>query len=122
MRLPEIPFFWLSCFGRSDKIEKPPLLGLVNVALSHYRSAPISKTAGISLACRRSMSPVCPIRRQPIRVGSTAAIVLADPTAKVGYAEFTGQGLARWKRHWKPKRHMMAVLGRHRSSGSAKGR
>jgi len=27
--LTEIPFFWLSCFGQSGKIEKPPLLSLV---------------------------------------------------------------------------------------------
>src|SRR5581483_11366777 len=35
----EIPFFWLSPLGKTRRVTKPPLLGLVNVAMSHYRTS-----------------------------------------------------------------------------------
>lgn len=107
----DIPFFWLSCFGQSDKIEKPPLLGLVNVAVSHYRSSadlehgrhftglPTLYVAGITESTNE------------IRVGSSSAILLSDPAAKAAYAEFTGQGLGSLEKALESKEHMMAVLG-----------
>lgn len=109
--LEEIPFFWLSRFGRSDKIEKPPLMGLVNVALSHYRSS-----ADLEHGRHFTGLPtlwVSGIRdtNTTIRVGSQAAILLGDPASQVGYAEFSGQGLGSLERALESKEHMMAVLG-----------
>jgi hypothetical protein len=109
--LKEIPFFWLSCFGRSDKIEQPPLLSLVNVALSHYRSS-----ADLEHGRHFTAMPtlyVTGIRdtNTPIRVGARAAILLEDPASKAGYAEFSGQGLGSLEKALEEKEHMMAVLG-----------
>jgi hypothetical protein len=111
IRLKELPFFWLSCFGRSEKIEKPPLLGLVNVALSHYRtSADLEHGRHFTGLPTLWVSGISDSNAQ-IRVGSQAAILLSDPASKVGYAEFSGQGLGSLERALESKEHMMAVLG-----------
>ena len=109
--LKEIPFFWLSPYGQSDKIEKPPLLGLVNVALSHYRnSADLEHGrhfAGLPTLWIAGVSDT----NAPVRIGAAAAIILKDPAARVGYAEFTGQGLGSIENALESKENMMAVLG-----------
>ena len=109
--LKEVPFFWLSCFGQSDKIEKPPLLALVDVALSHYRSS-----ADLEHGRHFTALPTLYVTgvidtTSPIHVGAEAAISLSDPNSKVGYAEFSGQGLGSLERALEEKEHMMAVLG-----------
>jgi Domain of unknown function (DUF4055) len=109
--LAEIPFFWLSPYGQSDKIEKPPLLGLVNVALSHYRtSADLEHGrhfAGLPTLWVSGVKETT----EPIRIGAMGAILLGDPAARVGYAEFTGQGLGSLENALESKENMMAVLG-----------
>ncbi len=105
-----IPFFWLSSYGQSNKVEKPPLLGLVNVAMSHYRSS-ADLEHGRHFTGLPTLYVTGSTSNAPIAVGSHAAIVLGDPAAKVGYAEFSGQGLASLERALEEKEHMMAVLG-----------
>lgn len=109
--LAEIPFFWLSCFGQSDKIEKPPLLALVDVALSHYRSSADLEHGRHFTALPTLYVTGVSDTTSPIHVGAQAAILLSDPTSKVGYAEFSGQGLGSLERALEEKEHMMAVLG-----------
>lgn len=109
--LKEIPFFWCSCYGQSDKIEKPPLLALVNVAISHYRSSADLEHGrhftGVPTLYVTGISNDGP----PIYVGAASAIKLTDPASKVGYAEFSGQGLGSLEKALESKEHMMAVLG-----------
>lgn len=119
--LTEIPFFWLSPFGGTARIEKPPLLGLINVALSHYRSSadlehgrhftglPTLWVSGVSTDSA------------PVRVGATSAIKIPEPSGRVGYAEFTGQGLKSLENALESKEHMMAVLGAMVFDGGKKG-
>ncbi len=109
--LSEIPFFWLSNFGGAPRIEKPPLLGLVNVSYSHYRTS-----ADLEHGRHFTGLPTLWIAGSssdsgPIRVGSNTAIQLSDPTARVGFAEFTGQGLGSLENALDSKEHMMTVLG-----------
>jgi Domain of unknown function (DUF4055) len=111
LTLNEIPFFWLSCFGQSDKIEKPPLLALVDVALSHYRSSADLEHGRHFTALPTLYVTGVSDTTSPIHVGAQAAILLSDPLAKVGYAEFSGQGLSSLERALEEKEHMMAVLG-----------
>lgn len=108
--LAELPFFWLSTAGNSSTVAKPPLLGLVNTSLSHYRSAadlehgrhftalPTLYLAGVS-------------DDEPVAVGAGAVIKLAEPAAKAGYAEFTGQGLQSLETALSTKEQQMAMLG-----------
>jgi Domain of unknown function (DUF4055) len=89
--LTEIPFSWATPVGSSPRICRPPMLGIVDLALQHmrvsadlhaclfYSSLPTLVIAGIS-------------EDKAIQVGSTAAILLPDVNAKVTYAEFSGAG------------------------------
>jgi hypothetical protein len=109
--LAEIPFFWLSCFGQSDKVEKPPLLSLVDVALSHYRSSADLEHGRHFTALPTLYVTGVKDTTTPIHVGAQAAILLGDAASKVGYAEFSGQGLGSLEKALESKEHMMAVLG-----------
>lgn len=117
-----IPFFWLAPLGGTTRIEKPPLMGLVNVSLSHYRNSAdlehgrhFTGLPTLYVAGERTNPD------EPVKVGSMAAIILADPNAKVGYAEFTGQGLQSLETALKDKEHMMSVLGAATFSAGQKG-
>lgn len=108
--MPEIPFFWLTPRGCTPAIEKPPLLGMIDVALSHYRSSadlehgrhftglPTLWASGLD-----DSAQIC--------VGAATVLKLPDSAGRVGYAEFTGQGLGSLERALESKERMMAVLG-----------
>lgn len=108
--LAEVPWFWLTTMGRSARIEKPPMLGLVNLSLSHYRSS-----ADLEHGRHFTALPTLYITGHAdgdrIAVGGGAVIALADPQAKVGYAEFTGAGLGSLENAIEAKEHQMATLG-----------
>jgi hypothetical protein len=109
----EIPFFWVTPSGRTTRVDKPPLLGLVNICLSHYRNSADLEHGRHHCGCPTLwIAGLAPrIDDQPIRVGGTAAIILPDPQGKVGYAEFSGQGLGSLETALATKQEMMAVLG-----------
>lgn len=108
--LAEIPFFWLNPLGKTNSLERPPLLGMVNISLSHYRSS-----ADLEHGCHFAGLPTLYVAgassQTQIRVGANSAIILDDPQAKVGYAEFTGQGLGSLERALDRKESQMAALG-----------
>jgi hypothetical protein len=109
--LDAIPFYWLSPMGKTSRVAKPPLLGLVSVCLSHYRNSADLEHGrhftGLPTLYVTGISDT----DSPIRVGAMAAITVADPNAKIGYAEFTGQGLRSLETALEQKQQMMAVLG-----------
>jgi hypothetical protein len=105
--LDQIPFATMGALGR---IEKPPLLGLANVSLSHYRSsADLEHGRHFTALPTLWISGADP--NQEIRVGAASAIVLSDPSARVGFAEFSGQGLGAVERALEQKERQMAALG-----------
>lgn len=107
----EIPFFWLTPLGKTSRIENPPLLSLVNVCLSHYRNSAdlehgLHFTGLPTLYATGMVDP-----DKPMRIGSTAIVMLPDANAKLAYAEFTGQGLDGLSGEMKHKEEQMAALG-----------
>jgi hypothetical protein len=105
-----IPFFFLSKTGSTPVIEKPPLYDLAEVVLSHYRtSADLEHGRHFTALPTLYISGM--MQGEEVKVGGGAAIVLADPQAKVGYAEFSGQGLASLDKGLEQKEHQMAILG-----------
>lgn len=108
--LSQIPFFWLSPRGGTSAIDKPPLLGMVDVALSHYRSS-----ADLEHGRHFTALPTLWVSGidsgDPIRIGSATVLKLPQPECRAGYTEFTGQGLGSLERALDSKEHMMAVLG-----------
>ena len=107
-----IPFFPFGAEENSLHVQEPPLLDLVNVNLSHYRTTadlehgahftglPTPFIAGVQLA-----------ENEKIRIGSSTSIVSPDPQAKASYLEFTGQGLSALEKLLDRKEAQMAAIG-----------
>lgn len=107
-----IPFFPFGAEENSLECQEPPLLDLVNVNLSHYRTTadlehgahftglPTPFIAGVQLG-----------ENEKIRIGSSTAIVSPDPNAKASYLEFTGQGLSALEKLLDRKEAQMAAIG-----------
>ena len=118
--LDAIPWFWLTPKGNTARISKPPLLGMVNVALSHYRTS-ADLEHGRHFTGLPTLYVTGSTSETAIRVGAASAIVLSDPNARVGYAEFTGQGLKSLETALETKEQQMAALGAAIFSQSKKG-
>ena len=109
--LDALPFYWVTPLGKTSRIEKPPLLGLVNVCMSHFRnSADLEHGLHFTGLPTLYVTGASPTDEQ-IRVGSLAAITVQDPGARVGYAEFSGAGLGAIQATMDAKQQQMAVLG-----------
>lgn len=122
-----IPFEVITDDGLDFDIDKPPLLDLININLSHYRT-----TADYEHGCHFTALPTFWIagHKQPVSepglapekiyLGSQEAIVMADANAKAGYVEFTGQGLATVEHNLDRKEQQMAILGARMIAGEKK--
>jgi len=110
-----IPFVFVTAEASTNHIDKSPIVDLVNINLSHYRSyadlehgrhftaLPTAWLAGFPV-----MSGDIPIE---YRIGSSVAWITDDNGAKAGYLEFTGKGLDHLTEALKEKQALMAVLG-----------
>jgi hypothetical protein len=112
VRLEAIPFVCIGATGLDIKPEKPPLLGLADTALSHYRtsadleqgrhftSLPTPWVSGLSTQAGQ----------QPLRMGGGTAWILPKD-AVAGMLEYTGQGLQSLEKAMEEKEAKMAALG-----------
>ncbi len=110
MPFEKIPFFWTSILGPTAEICKPPLLGMVNVALSHYRLS-ADYAHGLHWTGLPTFYITGSDSDEPVHLGAATAVLLKDPNAKVGFAEFKGDGLGSLERAIAAKEQQMAVLG-----------
>lgn len=110
MSLHRIPFIFHGPNNGLPCIEKPPLLDLAEVNLSHYRtSADLENGRHFTglptpYACGFDT-------KTKFRVGSNVAWVTDDSSAKVGFLEFEGQGLKALETAIEQKERQMAALG-----------
>lgn len=115
-----IPFQFFGSESNSECVSKPPLLDLVNVNLSHYRT-----TADYENGAHFTGLPMPIITgltdTPKINIGSSTALVLPDPQSKAFYLEFTGQGLDTLEKLLRAKESMMATLGARMLAPEAKG-
>ncbi len=109
-----IPFVFFSVNGTNSDIEKPPLNGLVNINLSHYKTtADLEHGAhftGLPTALITGIQPN-DTDKQEFKIGSSTAWLFSNPDADAKYLEFTGQGLNALVERLKSKEGMMAALG-----------
>jgi hypothetical protein len=110
--LTAIPFFPFGPEALTLEVQQSPILDLVDINLSHYRTAadlehgahytglPTPFIAGVQLG-----------ENEKIKIGSSQAIVSPDPQASASYMEFTGQGLGSLERLMDRKEKQMAALG-----------
>ena len=106
----EIPFVFVNSTDTDPCPSEPPLLDLVNVNLSHYRTSadlehgrhwtalPTPWFAGFKFA-------------GPVKIGSGICHTTDDPSAHAGMLEFTGAGLGHLKEAIAEKERQMAALG-----------
>jgi len=109
-RLDYIPFCFFGPNTITPDIEKPPILDLVEVNLSHFRTS-----ADLEHGAHFCGLPTPWVAGFPenkvLKIGSSVAWVSNDKDAKAGMLEFTGQGLGALETRLKEKQSQMAVLG-----------
>jgi hypothetical protein len=112
-RMNFIPFFRLGPKGITYEIEKPPIIDLVNVNLSHYRT-----TADLEHGAHFTGLPTAvvtghsiPEGGEPLKIGSANAWVFSEENAKAHYLEFTGTGLGALEKRLEKKEQQMVTLG-----------
>lgn len=107
-----IPFIFINPKDQDCEIKKPPLLDLVNVNLSHYKS-----TADIEHAAHYTALPTAVVTGHNIpegaslKIGSSEAWVFSEPEAKAFYLEYSGSGLDALEKRLEKKENQMAALG-----------
>lgn len=108
-----IPFVIITPEGITSSPPKPPILDLVEINLSHYRSSADLEhgrhftalpTIWFSGVTNKDLG-------DSIHIGSGKAIVLPPPEAKAGILEFKGEGLGELKDALIEKENQMAKLG-----------
>lgn len=108
--LTAIPFVFIGARHARPAPDKPPLLDMVDVNLSHYRNS-----ADLEHGRHWTALPtpwVTGMQTQStLRIGSSTAWALPDVNSKVGMLEFTGQGLAALEKALEHKEKLMANLG-----------
>jgi hypothetical protein len=108
--LDSIPFVFVSPDSTESSVANPPLLDLISVNLSHYRSA-----ADIEHGRHYTALPTAWVAGfdsdKELSIGSATAWVTDNVNAKAGFLEFTGQGLGALERALDQKEKQMAMLG-----------
>lgn len=114
--LENIPFQFIGVDDVSWKIDEPPLIDLVDMNISHYKT-----NADYEHGCHFTGLPTPVISgyipenegegQTKFYIGSMTAWVFPRPDAKATYLEFTGQGLKSLKDNLDKKEGHMAILG-----------
>ena len=107
-----IPFQFIGPTSVTPAIEKSPMVDIVDVNLSHYRtSADFEHGAHVTALPTPWVSGVDPELVDTFPIGSATAWVLQYPQARAGMLEFTGDGLKTLERSLSVKQEQMASLG-----------
>lgn len=109
--IPFIPFRFINPSDNTVEIEKPPILDLVNVNLSHYKnSADYEHGLHFTALPTAWVSGFNPDSTR-LRIGSSIAWVSENVQAHAGFLEFSGHGLGAIATAMDKKERQMAVLG-----------
>ncbi len=115
-----IPFFMINTLGVSMGVQKPPMLDIVDLNISHFRTSadlehgrhftglPTPVISGIETST-------------PMYIGSQTAWVLPNPDAKAYYMEFEGQGLQSLEKALTEKQSQMASMSARLIDNSKRG-
>ncbi len=110
--LPEIPFTFLSVDGTTPEVDDPPLLDLVYVNLSHYRTTSDRKHGAHKTALPQPWVAGYTLNTgETLRIGGSDAWVFPNPDTTAQYLEYQGQGLSTLLEELNREEAQMAVLG-----------
>lgn len=84
--LDHIPFYFAGPTNTEPAIEKPPLLGLVNTNMYHYKLQADYRNVLFWNAAAVTMYAFGVDEGTELRVGGSSAVVSANPDAKIGFA------------------------------------
>lgn len=115
-----IPFYVGTPFGISMIVEKPPMLELVDINISHYRtSADLEHGRHFTALPTPVVSGASSTTE--LYVGSQTAWVLPDANAKAAYLEFTGLGLGSLEKALSEKQGQLAAMSARIMDNSKRG-
>jgi hypothetical protein len=115
-----IPFYMINPLGVSFDVVKPPMLDIVDLNFSHYRTSadlehgrhftglPTPWVSGVETGVE-------------LYVGAATAWILPNAEARAGYLEFTGQGLQSLEKAMVEKQSQMASLSARMIDNSKRG-
>lgn len=107
-----IPFVLVSDRPVARDFQRPILLDLVKINLSHYRTtADLEHGAHFTALPTTVITGAAQENANEIRIGSSTVIAISDPEAKVYYHALNGDGLGVLERRLALKEQQMAVLG-----------
>ncbi|MHC4302604.1 MAG: DUF4055 domain-containing protein, partial [Planctomycetota bacterium] len=114
--LREIPAEVINATDLGVELEEPPMLDLVNVNLSHYKTSADLEHGRHWTALPTAWASGFPLQDNDgnpieLRVGAQEAWISERSDARAGYLEFTGAGLGHLADGMKDKERQMAVLG-----------
>jgi len=109
--LPALPIVVFGPRGLYVQPDKPPLLDLVSVNFSHYRTSADYEHGLHFTALPTPYITGWTGTDQKMAIGSGVAWTIPDSAAKVGMLEFTGQGLGGVENALSKKEKLMAIIG-----------
>lgn len=109
--VPFIPICLGGPEGIGDDCEKPPILDLVNVNLSHYRTSADLEHGRHFTCLPQVWIAGAGSNTGVMTIGSAVAWMFEEPHAKADYLEFSGEGLKHLSEALKEKQQLMAVQG-----------
>lgn len=109
-RLDFIPFRFVNSTTLTSMPEKPPLVDVVDVNLSHYRTSADLEHGAHFTALPTPWLAGFPMDRK-FSIGGGVAFVTDNTSARAGMLEFTGKGLDTLIQLKTDKEGLMAVLG-----------
>jgi hypothetical protein len=118
-----IPFVFIGVDAITPEVDEPPLIDLVNMNLSHYRtSADFEHGAHFTGLPTPVISGYTPEKvGEKLYIGSSSAWIFPRPEAKAFYLEFSGDGLSTLEKSLERKEQQMAVLGARMLEAQKKG-
>lgn len=120
VQMKKIPFICANANGLSIDPVKPPMQDIVDINFSHYRTS-ADLEHGRHFTGLPTPYVIGAESQNKMHIGSTSAWVIPDATAKVGYLEFTGQGLASLEKALAEKQSQLASLSARLIDNSTRG-
>ena len=107
-----IPFFIGGLTSYAYEVVRPPLLGLVNANIAHFRNS-VDYEHGLHFTGLPTpwVAGFDNPEGSTLYIGSEAAWISDSPDAKAGFLEFTGKGLDAIRQALQDKEGLMAILG-----------
>ena len=111
-KLEYLPFTFFNVNDLKTAVERPPLLDLARVNISHFRSeVDLEHGTHFTALPTPYVTGYQGETEGKLKIGSTAVWAINSPDAKVGFLEFSGAGLSTLENRIAVKEKRMSILG-----------